>query len=96
VGARDDEARDDEPLAELRLERHRDLVGRHRETWARRILTAVFFFLLPYLVTGLLLLFADLGVSAAAPLWSKTRRRKARAIASRASPTRARPCALWC
>ena len=42
MGARDDEARDDEPLAELRLERHRDLVGRHRETWGRRILTAVF------------------------------------------------------
>jgi hypothetical protein len=42
VSARDDEARDDEPLAELRLERHRDLVGRHRETWARRILTAAF------------------------------------------------------
>jgi len=42
VGARDDEARDDEPLAELRLERHRDLVGRNRETWGRRILTAVF------------------------------------------------------
>ena len=42
MGARDDEAHDDEPLAELRLERHRDLVGRHRETWARRILTAVF------------------------------------------------------
>jgi hypothetical protein len=42
VGARDDEACDDEPLAELRLERHRDLVGRNREIWARRILTAVF------------------------------------------------------
>jgi hypothetical protein len=42
VGARDDEARDDEPLAELRLERHRDLVGRNRETWGRRILTTVF------------------------------------------------------
>jgi hypothetical protein len=44
----------------------------------RFTMAAVFFFLLPYLVTGLLLLFADLGISAATPLWSKTRRRKGR------------------
>src|SRR3954467_12223282 len=29
-------ARDDEPLAELRLDRHRDLEGRRREEWGRR------------------------------------------------------------
>lgn len=44
---------------------------------ARFTMTALFFFLLPYLVTGLLLFFADLGVSAAAPLWSKGKRRRA-------------------
>src|SRR5438105_617961 len=42
---------------------------------ARFTISAVFFFLLPYLVTGLLLFFADLGVSAASPLWSRKRRR---------------------
>jgi len=35
-------ARDDEPLAELRLNRHRDLEGRHHEQWGRRIVTGVF------------------------------------------------------
>jgi hypothetical protein len=34
--------RRDEPLAELRLDRHRDLQGRHRELWMRRGVTAVF------------------------------------------------------
>lgn len=34
-------ARDDEPLAELRLDRHRDLEGRHREQWGRRIVTSI-------------------------------------------------------
>jgi hypothetical protein len=34
-------ARDDEPLAELRLNRHRDLEGRHREQWGRRIVTSI-------------------------------------------------------
>src|SRR5258706_3711143 len=42
----------------------------------RFTISAIFFFLLPYLVTGLLLFFADLGVSAAAPLWSGKRRRR--------------------
>jgi hypothetical protein len=44
---------------------------------ARFTIAATFFFLLPYLVSGLLLLFADLGVSAASPLWSKRKRRRA-------------------
>jgi len=34
--------RRDEPLAELRLDRHRDLQGRHRELWMRRGVTTVF------------------------------------------------------
>jgi|tagenome__1003787_1003787.scaffolds.fasta_scaffold20599903_2 hypothetical protein len=34
-------ARDDEPLAELRLDRHRDLEGRRREEWGRRIVTSI-------------------------------------------------------
>jgi hypothetical protein len=34
--------RRDEPLAELRLDRHRDLQGRHRELWMRRVVTAAF------------------------------------------------------
>lgn len=34
-------ARHDEPLAELRLDRHRDLAGRHRELWGRRAVTAI-------------------------------------------------------
>src|SRR5258706_1209772 len=40
----------------------------------RFTISAFFFFLLPYLVTGLLLFFAALGVSAASPLWSGKRR----------------------
>ena len=48
---------------------------------ARFTISAVFFFLLPYLVTGLLLFFADLGVSAAGPLWSGRRRRREPAMA---------------
>jgi hypothetical protein len=34
-------SRDDEPLAELRLDRHRDLQGRHHEYWGRRAVTGV-------------------------------------------------------
>jgi hypothetical protein len=40
---------------------------------ARFVATAVLFFLIPYLVTGLLLFFADLGLAAAAPLWTGRR-----------------------
>ena len=43
---------------------------------ARFTIAATVFFLVPYLVAGLLLFFADLGVSAAAPLWSSRRRRR--------------------
>ena len=35
------EAGTDEPLAELRIDRHRDLQGRHREYWGRRAVTGV-------------------------------------------------------
>lgn len=34
-------SRDDEPLAELRLDRHRDLQGRRHEHWGRRVVTGV-------------------------------------------------------
>lgn len=37
----DVDAGNDEPLAELRLDRHRDLRGRHREYWGRRAVTGV-------------------------------------------------------
>jgi hypothetical protein len=37
----DVDAGNDEPLAELRLDRHRDLEGRNREYWGRRAVTGV-------------------------------------------------------
>jgi hypothetical protein len=37
-------------------------------------LTSIVFFLVPYLVTGLLLFFAELGLGAAAPLWKGKKR----------------------
>jgi hypothetical protein len=40
---------------------------------ARFVATALLFFLVPYLVTGLLLFFADLGLAAAMPLWTGKR-----------------------
>ena len=43
----------------------------------RFVLAAAAFFVPPYLVTGLLLFVADAGISAAAPLWAKGRRRAA-------------------
>jgi hypothetical protein len=43
---------------------------------ARFSIAAIVYFMLPYLVAGLLLFFADLGVSAAAPLWSAKRKRR--------------------
>jgi phosphoglycerol transferase MdoB-like AlkP superfamily enzyme len=45
--------------------------GLMKKPVARFVITAVVFFLVPYLVAGLLLFFADLGVSAAAPIWSR-------------------------
>lgn len=53
--------------------------GLTRRPFARFVATSVLFFLIPYLVTGLLLFFADLGLAAAAPLWSGKRRGPARA-----------------
>jgi len=52
--------------------------GLMKKPLARFVITSVVFFLLPYLVAGLLLFLADLGVSAAAPIW---RRKKAAAPA---------------
>jgi hypothetical protein len=46
----------------------------------RFVMAALAFFVPPYLVTGLLLFFADAGVSAAAPLWSKARGKRAGAV----------------
>lgn len=40
-----------------------------KSPWQRFALTSGMFFLLPYLVTGLLVFLADVGVSAATPLW---------------------------
>src|SRR5712692_7407606 len=40
----------------------------------RFVITAIAAFLLPYLAAGMLLFFADLGVTAASPLWRGTRR----------------------
>ncbi len=40
-----------------------------KSPWQRFTLTTGMFFLLPYLVTGLLLFLADVGISAATPLW---------------------------
>jgi hypothetical protein len=43
----------------------------------RIVAASIMFFLPLYLMSGVLLLFADLGVSAAAPLWSRGARRRA-------------------
>lgn len=40
---------------------------------ARFVATSAFFFVIPYLLTGLLLFFADLGMAAATPLWTGKR-----------------------
>ncbi|MEO6324385.1 MAG: hypothetical protein ABIT01_04565 [Thermoanaerobaculia bacterium] len=45
-----------------------------RQPIPRFFATALLFFLIPYLVTGLLLFLADLGIAAAAPLWRRARR----------------------
>jgi hypothetical protein len=45
----------------------------------RFIAASIVLFIPPYLMSGLLLLFADLGVSAAAPLWSRGPARRAAA-----------------
>lgn len=45
---------------------------------ARFVATSILFFLLPYLVTALLLFFSDLGLAAAEPLWSGARRKAGR------------------
>ena len=45
----------------------------------RFVTASAAFFVPPYLATGLLLFFADAGVSAASPLWSKKTRRTTRA-----------------
>ena len=37
-----------EPLAELQLARHRDLLGRGHEHWGQRIVTAVLVFVVGY------------------------------------------------
>jgi hypothetical protein len=42
----------------------------------RFVAASIVFFLPPYLMAGLLLFFADLGVSAATPLWSEGRARR--------------------
>jgi hypothetical protein len=47
----------------------------------RFVMASAAFFVPPYLVTGLLLFFADVGVSAAAPLWSRRTGRAARTAA---------------
>jgi hypothetical protein len=53
-----------------------DALGRTlaRQPLARFLITSIALFIPPYLVTGLLLFFADVGVSAAAPLWRGKRR----------------------
>ena len=48
---------------------------------ARFVATSVLFFLIPYLLTGLLLFFADLGMAAATPLWTGKRVRPGGATA---------------
>jgi hypothetical protein len=51
--------------------------GAARHPVLRFELTSLVFFLAPYLVTGLLLFFAELGVGAAAPLWKGKKRPRA-------------------
>lgn len=51
----------------------------------RFIAASIVFFLPPYLMAGLLLFFADLGVSAAAPLWSEGPVRRAESTFPRES-----------
>ena len=48
-----------------------------KRPFVRFIAASILLFLPPYLMAGLLLFFADLGVSAAAPLWSRGPARKA-------------------
>jgi hypothetical protein len=49
-----------------------------RQPISRFFATALLFFLIPYLVTGLLLFLADMGIAAAVPLWSGRRKSSAR------------------
>jgi hypothetical protein len=52
-----------------------------KRPFVRFVAASIVFFIPLYLMSGVLLLFADLGVSAAAPLWSRgTRRRSDAAI----------------
>lgn len=48
-----------------------------KRPFVRFVAASIVFFLPLYLMSGVLLLFADLGVSAAAPLWSRGARRRA-------------------
>lgn len=52
--------------------------GLSRQPIPRFFATALIFFLIPYLVVGLLLFLADLGIAAAAPLWIGRRKRTTR------------------
>jgi hypothetical protein len=56
-----------------------------KRPFVRFIAASIVFFVPPYLMSGLLLLLADLGVSAAAPLWSRGPGRKAAASPPRES-----------
>jgi hypothetical protein len=56
-----------------------------KRPFVRFVAASIFFFVPPYLMSGLLLLFADLGVSAAAPLWSRGSGRRAAASPPRES-----------
>ncbi len=47
-----------------------------KRPFVRFVAASILFFLPLYLMSGVLLLFADLGVSAAAPLWSRGPRRR--------------------
>lgn len=60
-----------------------------RRPIVRFVLASTAFFVPPYLVSGVLLFIADAGVSAAAPLWAKGKRRRPRA------PAEAPPESRW-
>ncbi|MGE5715746.1 MAG: hypothetical protein ACM369_03760 [Acidobacteriota bacterium] len=51
-----------------------------RRPFVRFIAASIAFFIPLYLMSGILLFFADAGVSAAAPLWSRSRGRRADAV----------------
>lgn len=61
--------------------------GLPRATSSRFIVVATLFFVLPYLIAGVLLFLSDLGASAAASLWSRDRKAaKARRRAATLAP----------